>query len=422
MLFIYATKASIFSFEWSLLCPYCGGREHSHESLNQLEKEIYHCTVCDIDLNVIADSLMEVSFTVNSRISRFTPDPYSSQADYYRYFFSDHFVKPEQYAELLSSQPRQRFTVLNKNQSALVKINETPAMKHRIFSLDSHSVFTAFFNDEHCGDTRKIEIAHNDRGFSDKERTIDCGPAEITIKNDSGRKLGIIITSPESDKIAAVLQDYPPYFRQFATGKMMLNNQPFREMFLVDNLPNDLSLKIDDITLMFTDLKGSTEMYNRTGDVTAYRLVQEHFSILQNLVQKNRGAIVKTMGDAVMASFNTPLEAVTSAASMIEKIDEFNDTIKDKEMAIGLKIGIHRGPVIAVKANQTLDYFGQTVNIAARVQGLAGSGEIFMTGDVWIDSVSSDFMKKRKYRTTEYMENLKGVSGSVAVIKCTRES
>ncbi len=421
-LFIYATKASIFTFEWSLLCPYCGGREHSHDSLNQLAKELYHCTVCDVDLDVIADSLMEVSFSMNSRISGFIPDPHSSQSNYNRYFFSDHFVRPESYLKLINSQPKQRFTVLNINQKALVKINETPAMKHRIYSLDSHSVFTAFFNDRHCSDTRKIEVTHGDKGFLEKEETIDCGPAEILIKNESGKKLGVVITSPESDKIAEALQDHPPYFRQFATGKMMLNNQPFREMFLVDNLPNDLSLKISDITVMFTDLKGSTEMYNQTGDVKAYRLVQEHFSILQNLVQKNRGAIVKTMGDAIMASFNTPLEAVTSAASMIEDIDSFNKTIKENGMSIGLKIGIHRGPVIAVKANQTLDYFGQTVNIAARVQGLAESGEIFLTADVWNDRSAADFMKERNYITSEYNENLKGVAGSVSVIKCFKES
>lgn len=167
-LFIYATKASIFTFEWSLLCPYCGGREHSHDSLNQLAKEFYHCTVCDVDLDVIADSLMEVSFSMNNRISGFIPDPHSSHTNYNRFFFSNHFVRPEQYVNLINSQPKQRFTVLNINQKALVKINETPAMKHRIFSLDSHSVFTAYFNDKHCSDTRKIEVTHGEKGFTER--------------------------------------------------------------------------------------------------------------------------------------------------------------------------------------------------------------------------------------------------------------
>lgn len=112
--------------------------------------------------------------------------------------------------------------------------------------------------------------------------------------------------------------------------------------------------------------------------MNAYHLVRQHFDTLGKVVRNNSGAIVKTIGDAVMATFANPADASRAALDMLNEIEGFNATITDE---IILKIGIHRGPSIVVNLNDRLDYFGQTVNIAARVQGLASAGEIFMSKD-----------------------------------------
>ncbi len=133
---------------------------------------------------------------------------------------------------------------------------------------------------------------------------------------------------------------------------------------------------------MFTDLKGSTALYDRIGDLKAYYLVRQHFETLGAVIDRNAGAIVKTIGDAVMASFTNPLDAVNAALEVFRAIAAFNETISDD---INLKIGIHRGPAIVVSLNDRLDFFGQTVNVAARVQALAGAGDILLSANVHDD-------------------------------------
>jgi class 3 adenylate cyclase len=416
-LFVYAAKAGLVNFEWNLLCPYCGGREHSHDSLDQLEKDSYHCTVCDIGVDVEADRHLEVSFSLSADLRHGDLNPYGTLEEYQRYYFSSNFVHTPAYQKVLREQPRIRFAALAPGKRGLVRIGDTPSKKHRVFTLDTHSVFTAFLSKETCSDVRHLSVSHNAEGFSKKKETIDCGPAEIEVKNSWDRQIGIIVASPDSPALTDAIMKEPPYFKPFVTGRMMLNNQSFRELFLVDNLPNDLSLKVSDITLMFTDLKGSTEMYSRTGDVRAYRLVQRHFEILQNLVGRNDGAVVKTMGDAVMASFCTPADGVRAASEMIHEINDFNASLAG-DGTVGLKIGLHRGPVIAVKANQTLDYFGQTVNIAARVQALAGSGEIYMTSDVHSDNDVAGLISQYDFDVEESDASLKGVEGLTKVFCC----
>lgn len=68
---------------------------------------------------------------------------------------------------------------------------------------------------------------------------------------------------------------------------------------------------IRDLTLLFTDLKGSTELYDRIGDLNAYSQVQRHFERLLDVTVRHNGAVVKTIGDAVMAAFATPADAVS---------------------------------------------------------------------------------------------------------------
>ena len=127
---------------------------------------------------------------------------------------------------------------------------------------------------------------------------------------------------------------------------------------------------------MFTDLKGSTALYDRVGDLAAYDLVREHFRVLSEIVASEAGAVVKTIGDAVMATFPTPDRAL-AAALPHARLDQ---GLRDGDLLI--KIGIHEGPCLAVTLNDRLDYFGQTVNIAARVQSLADARSIFATRSV----------------------------------------
>ena len=214
------------------------------------------------------------------------------------------------------------------------------------------------------------------------------------------------------------MQDNPPTMAPFLTGKMLINNQTFRDLYRIQNLPYDLKLKVSNVTILFTDLKGSTELYDATGDMVAYNLVQEHFELLKASTRDHSGAVIKTIGDAVMASFSTPLDGFTAAVDMMRRIDLTDQQHRIPGHEIALKIGLHAGPVLAVNANESLDYFGQTVNVAARVQGLAFANEIWVTQPVY-DAVGQETIATSGYQTERKEATLRGVRQSAIVYKCT---
>jgi class 3 adenylate cyclase len=409
-LFVYGAKSGLFGFEWNLLCPYCGGREHSHATLDHMEKDSYHCTLCDADLEVVADDHLEVSFTLNPELSGFRPDPLKSRTDYFACHFSRNFRRHPEVQAVIDRLPPLRYVTVPPGASARVRLGPVAGRRHRVLSFDSHSIYNVFMDPTAAATgPARLEVEHGPKGFARKSDTVPQGDAELVVRNRGGAAFGLIVAAPDTEAMSRVLAGNANSFAPFVTGKHMLNNQYFRELFLVDNLPDDLSLKLNDITLMFTDLKGSTALYEKTGDVRAYRLVKEHFAMLSRIVREHRGAIVKTMGDAIMASFNDPVAGLRAASAMLGEIAGFNQAKGDE--LLGLKIGLHRGPVIAVKANQTLDYFGQTVNIAARIQGLAESGEIWLSDDALRDAAAA----ARGLRVESRQVSLKGVSDQLAV-------
>ncbi|MBF0545459.1 MAG: adenylate/guanylate cyclase domain-containing protein [Candidatus Riflebacteria bacterium] len=192
------------------------------------------------------------------------------------------------------------------------------------------------------------------------------------------RKNGIKFKSPrlgclKLDKIAIAV---------FLSGKRLLTTKSYHDLFRSESAPGTEGVGVRDITILFTDLKGSTAMYDRIGDLRAFSLVRTHFAHLEKAINHFEGVQVKTIGDAIMAAFSQPENALKAAVEMIEAIRKFNETLVKPE-EIRLKIGIHRGNSIVVSQNDRLDYFGQTVNVAARVQGLADADEIYLSEEVY---------------------------------------
>jgi class 3 adenylate cyclase len=104
-------------------------------------------------------------------------------------------------------------------------------------------------------------------------------------------------------------------------------------------------------------------------------MVREHFALLAAIVRDRDGGVVKTIGDAVMASFSDPAQAVRAAFAMQMAIGSSGQGVRD----LVLKVGVHAGPSVVVTLNDRLDYFGSTVNMAARLQGQSTGGDIVLS-------------------------------------------
>jgi class 3 adenylate cyclase len=167
------------------------------------------------------------------------------------------------------------------------------------------------------------------------------------------------------------------------------------------------------IAIMFTDLKGSTELYDALGDAPAYNLVRDHFSFLSDRVQSNHGFVVKTVGDAVMAAFSRPDHAVRAALAIQDDVASFNSARGGGTSAtpIVLKLGLHAGSCIAVTTGDVLDYFGATVNIAARLEHQCRGGEVIVSEAVARDAEAGAALGDRTWLEETAM--LRGVSAPV---------
>jgi len=159
--------------------------------------------------------------------------------------------------------------------------------------------------------------------------------------------------------------------------------QAFRDLFADAVLRPGDQVAIGRIAFLFTDIKGSTDLYNRVGDARAYGFVREHYAVLTRAVREHDGAVVKTIGDAVMAAFTDPTNALGAALAIRDSIAVFNRHLAADEgaedVAILVKIGLHSGACIAVTLNDRLDYFGRTVNLAARLQNESAGGDIVLS-------------------------------------------
>ena len=157
----------------------------------------------------------------------------------------------------------------------------------------------------------------------------------------------------------------------------------FRELCPEQVLRPGDDVLIGQVVIMFSDLKGSTALYREIGDGTAYGLVRDHFAFIAERVRIHNGILVKTIGDAVMAAFVEPVDGVRAALSVQRDVAQFN--AGHGPNAISLKFGLHLGECIAVNTNGVLDYFGTTVNVAARLQDKSQGGEIVLSAEVMAD-------------------------------------
>jgi class 3 adenylate cyclase len=407
--YLHAARLGLFELSWNVLCPGCGGVLDAGATLKNVNRDEYDCGLCASGYKPTLDEMVEVTFTVSPRVRRIaahTPDELPEVEYYRQIFWSSGVDLPDTLAESLAE-----FTVDSI---------EMPPGEKAVLSVQLPNEFVIVFDPVTHG-TQFIDV----KGEPTRERqaltmvfnnvkapvgTIEMrpGPLRLSLENRTDRRV-----LPALWIAAEPLHHLLGKRRPFLTAKRLLTNQTFRDIYRTDTLDVDQRLKITSLTFLFTDLKGSTALYERVGDLVAYDLVRQHFHILYEVVAAEAGAVVKTIGDAVMATFQTPDRALAAALRMREEMTRINAERKNEDLL--LKIGIHEGPCLAVTLNNSQDYFGQTVNMAARVQGLASSRAIFVTKSVVEDEKSAKILETSGLHPTMQRAALRGIADETTV-------
>ncbi len=359
---LQAVRAGLLELRWDLLCPRCRVAKGWSGGLDRLPQGA-HCGSCNIDYERDFSRNVEASFHPAPSVRALESGEYCMWGP--------------------MSVPHVKVQVLLQPGETRELQADLPFGPYRFRTLEPGP--EADF-DWPAGDLPALVI-----GDGDVTTGPPAGPHLLRLVNNSARPR------------IALIEDRA-WVADALTADRVTALQAFRDLFSGDVLRPGDEVAVGRIALLFSDLKGSTALYQAIGDANAYRLVRDHFAVLAEAIRDHDGAIVKTIGDAVMAAFVAPAQAVAAALDIQARIATFNRQRETGTEAgqghppLVIKLGVHTGPTIAVTLNDRLDYFGSTVNMAARLQGESRGGEIVLSPDLAEDPAIQPLLAGRDLR------------------------
>jgi class 3 adenylate cyclase len=408
--FLHASRLGLFDMSWNVLCPGCGGVLDAHSTLKSLRHDDYQCALCAAGYEASVDEMVEVAFTVSPRVRRIgAHDPNTLPIwEYVRQVFwsSGVDINHETFLRKINEVTLEALE-LPQGEKAILSLN-LPKQFIIVFEPVTHSAQFFDVQGEPAAERQQFSIVFNKLQAPTGTTVMRPGPLRLSLENQSGLRV-LPAVWIAGDTLHEMIGKRKPIL----TAKRMLSNQTFRDVFKADNLNLDQRLKITSLTFLFTDLKGSTALYERVGDLAAFDLVRAHFRSLIAIIAAEKGAVVKTIGDAVMATFVRPEHALAAGLKMRAAMEALNAERGTTDLVV--KIGIHEGPCLAVTLNERQDYFGQTVNIAARVQSLSTSQEIHVTAPVIDAPGVAVILAKEALTPIQKQAALRGIADKMVV-------
>lgn len=361
-----ATRFGLLDLQWDLLCPLCRGPQDSGASLKDIAAQV-HCETCSIDFTVNFDRFVELTFRPNALIRTMDVKDYCiGSPQRTPHVVAQQLLPPQSERELsMALEPgnyRFRALELTGEQPVTVSTQGTDA-----------SVLTI-----------------SNRGWPRDELAIGSRPT-LSLRNETDAEHLLIL-----ERLA--------WGDQAATAAEVTALQIFRDLFSSEALRPGEQISVGTLTVLFTDLRNSTQLYREIGDATAFGRVMNHFDVLKKVIAEEDGALIKTIGDAVMAVFRRPVSALRAMLSAQEMLA----SPQPGTAPLILKAGVHTGPCIAVTLNDRLDYFGSTVNMAARLEGLSTGGDVIISRALYDDPEVREFIASENLQATPFEMLLKG--------------
>ncbi|MDP2308486.1 MAG: adenylate/guanylate cyclase domain-containing protein, partial [Pseudomonadota bacterium] len=365
-----AVMAGLLQMHWDLICPSCRTGSSRVEHLYEL-KDGGHCTFCDIRFDLPLDQSVEAIFQPAPSLRLVEARPYCTGG-------------PAATPHVLAQAPLPR--------DGEARFRAPADGRYRVFVRGGASTDITVAPDG----AREVVLLAGD----------DLSPASARLAPG-----GAIIVRQVGGTSRHVKLEHVTWADRAATAHRLSVHPRFRRLFSGEVLGPGRQLRVARVALLFSDLSASTALYTRVGDASAFRLVQDHFEFLREKITVQGGVVVKTIGDAVMAAFEDEGAALRAGIAMQAGWDEFRAQRPDGVDTM-LKLGVHSGPAFVVTANGLLDYFGQTVNVAARLQGAAHEREIVVTDELAERAVDAGWMGQA--RVTEHFDAvLKGLDRPV---------
>jgi class 3 adenylate cyclase len=338
-----ATRAGLLDLQWDMICPHCRGAVDTSHSLSGLRTDVY-CGSCNIDFSINFEQSVELTFRPNSAVRH---------VESIMFCVGGPQITPHIVVQQLLPPNTER-------------VLQTPLETGRYRLRTSNLPGGQYLRVADDG-APTVSLCAGETEWPAGEERLGPNP-ELRLENKTNEEQLFVL-----ERMA--------WSDQAATAAEVTALQVFRDLFANEALRPGEQISVGTLTVLFTDLRGSTQLYREIGDAPAFGRVMGHFDVLRDAISAEDGALVKTIGDAVMAVFRRP----SAALRAIMQAQEALASPADGSPPLGLKVGIHTGPCIAVTLNGRLDYFGCTVNMAARLEGLSTGGNVIVSQNAMAD-------------------------------------
>ncbi len=369
--FLHAATAGLFDLRWQLDCPRCRVGVTSRPTLAAIAPRA-HCEICDLEFDVDLAANVEAVFCVNPAVRPITERVYCTSSPWFRpHVFA--------VAELAPGETR----TLHRPTTIAGFIARTTTGDAKVTA---------------DGGAFRLRL---DAGGLTAEPLPTAPAATVELVNQTTRPAVLLLERREAQLHAA-------------RGTDILTMPEFLDLYGTEAPASGAEISVGSLTVLFSDLTNTTELYRQVGDARAFALVQEHFRDMAAIIAECNGAILKTMGDAVMASFVAPADAVAAALQMIDATRR-----RHGPQSLHLKVGLHDGPCLVVPANGGVDLFGTTVNIASRLQAQAHADELVMADSLLAHPEVARLLASRSLTARRAAADLKGLGPNHALALIT---
>jgi class 3 adenylate cyclase len=355
-LFLHSSHSGLLDFRWEILCPNCrSSRQPPVTSLSRL-KRVTHCDVCQIQFDAEFDKSVELKFAVNQAIR-----PRDDQT----FCLAGPGGKPHVLSQLWLEPLEERLWKMPKSTHPLRL--RSPQVK------------------------QPLTVQPEDLPAPGQRLVISCDPARLHLDREpAGEGDGLArVRNPGPFPVLLSIEQ-TAWSDDILTAARITNWQEFRDLFSSEVISPAEQVMVGSQVILFTDLRGSTALYHGMGDAPAYALVRDHFSVLVEAIRAHRGTVVKTIGDAVMATFSRVDEALGAVRQMHQNIPAVNQA---GGAPLALKSSLHVGTCLAVNANDKLDFFGTAINLAARMVECCRGCDLTVSDEFFHRPEMSDFLE-----------------------------
>jgi hypothetical protein len=238
-----------------------------------VHKENYECALCAAGYEPTLDEMVEVTFTVSPQVRRIAAhDPNTlSIWDYFRQIFWSSGVDLPANLDQLIDEITIDAVELPAGERAQISL-QLPAEFVIVFEPVTHAAQFLDVKGEPTRERQALMLTYNK--VRAPTGTVELRPGPLRLSLDNRTDVRVL---PSVWIAGDMLHDLLGKRKPFLTANRLLSNQTFRDIYRTDTLDVDQGLKITSLTFLFTDLKGSTSLYERVGDLVAYDLVRAHF-------------------------------------------------------------------------------------------------------------------------------------------------